>query len=299
MKVAPLWKWFLVGLGIFLLGICVVFEGVFVCEHRPIVFDDKKPVQGIGAYVINLDRSRERLAFVLPRIEELGVPIERISAVDGRLLSEADIRRVVDLEAYNVYIRHFPDSGTIGCSLSHFRAWEAFLRSSYAYALIFEDDVSFASGKLCSVVNDLTKIPQSWDLVRFDFACNDAPFVLCSLNKDYRLTTYFGTVFCAGAYLINRRAATALCARALPVRMSVDYIFSRGWEFDLKFVGLEPKLVHQTFGDSEIKKTARFQAPDTCVGLIQQLRRAVYRAKTHIMYFLYNMKLYIQLNCFS
>ena len=92
-------------------------------------------------YLINLDRAKERLNFVLPFIEGLGFPVERISAVDGRNISLEDVD--YDPEEYLRRFKMYPEPGTIGCALSHMRVWELFMQSQYDYALIFEDDVQF------------------------------------------------------------------------------------------------------------------------------------------------------------
>jgi hypothetical protein len=103
------------------------------------------------------------------------------------------------------------------------------------------------------------------------------------------LSYYLTDVHDAGAYLIDRSTAVKLLEYSLPIKTSVDYFFTRAWELDIKFAGIEPRIVHQTFGDSEIGKCKR----KSIVGAKDKLIRSVFISKTEIISFLYNLKLII------
>ncbi|MDJ1305632.1 MAG: hypothetical protein MRQ09_05310 [Candidatus Midichloria sp.] len=66
--------------------------------------------------------------------------------------------------------------------------------------------------------------------------------------------------------------------------MPVDHFFTRNWELDLKFTGVEPRIVYQTFGDSYIKdgKTK------TDYGFSVIIHRAIYEIKSAIMRFVHS-----------
>ena len=93
----------------------------------------------ITSYIINLDRSKDRLAYVQPRVNALGYPVVRFPAVDGYNLTKETLSRVVSKNFYS-YTGDYADLGTIGCALSHAKVWERFLATDADYALIFEDD---------------------------------------------------------------------------------------------------------------------------------------------------------------
>ena len=123
----------------------------------------------VGVFLINLDRATERLEFVKPNINQLGLPVERISAIDGNLLSEEEIQKVCDQEKFKKYFKMLPEKGTIGCSLSHEKALRTFLESEYEFALIFEDDVEFDP---CELKDCVEKAIEKKDLFDMGFTEN-------------------------------------------------------------------------------------------------------------------------------
>jgi glycosyl transferase family 25 len=226
----------------------------------------------------------------------LGFPWERISAVDGKLLTEEDINKVVDQKAFYALRGCLMKRGEIGCALSHLKAWETFLRSPYEYALIFEDDALFEPEKLREIVSILEKTPQDWDIVNLGMDnAHETPLPLRKIHQDSHLVVYLGLVLQAGAYLINRKAAKALYAHALPFKFPVDIFFTRGWEFGLKFTGIEPVFVHQAVTESDIGLPHKPPLPKNFVDLCCcRMNLTVARTKTNIMRTLYNLKLYWQ-----
>jgi glycosyl transferase family 25 len=88
--------------------------------------------------VINLDRSADRLAAVTRTLHALGLPFERIEAVDGGKLSGEEISQ---LASNNGFAFFKPlTRGEIGCALSHRRALERVVELGCPCALILEDD---------------------------------------------------------------------------------------------------------------------------------------------------------------
>ncbi|MDR0661895.1 MAG: glycosyltransferase family 25 protein [Holosporales bacterium] len=271
-------------------------EGAFVHRSRPVEIPEPQHPQGIAAYVINLDRRTDRWTVMAPRMAPLGFPWERISAVDGKLLTQENINKIVDQKAFYALRGCLMKRGEIGCALSHLKAWETFLRSPYAYALIFEDDALFDPGKLREIVSILEKTPQDWDIVNFGMDnAHEKPLPLRKIHQDSHLVVYLGLVLQAGAYLINRKAAKALYAHALPLKLPVDIFFTRGWEFGLKFTGIEPVFVHQAVTKSDIGLPYKPPLPKNFVDLCcRRVNLTVARTKTNIMRLLYNLKLYSQ-----
>ncbi|MDR0677922.1 MAG: glycosyltransferase family 25 protein [Holosporaceae bacterium] len=207
----------------------------------------------LGTYLINLDRATERLNFVQPSILALGFPMERISAVDGKGLLQKEIESITDLKTYKLLFRMSPEAGTIGCSLSHEKAWLKFLESRYEFAVIFEDDVQFDPRELSETIKLVTKKKSLWDIANFETKHRGCPVKISELSSWRHLVVYLFSVTHAGCYLINRRAAQELLKKFYPIKMPLDHYFTSAWEFDLKFVGVEPRMVQQKFGDSQIK----------------------------------------------
>jgi glycosyl transferase family 25 len=246
--------------------------------------------QGVGSYVINLDRSPNRYIYVKDHITALGFPFHRISAVDESKMTQYEKDKNLDIQTYHSYMASTVESepGTIGCYLSHVKTWQEFLASDYQYALIFEDDVSFKSEILRSVVDELVKNDHLWDITTFDIGHRGNPLRIKSLaNND--LVVYLGKVLHTGAYIINRQAAINMLSKALPIKMPVDRYFTRVWELDLKFTGIEPKIVQQTFGENVIFHDLRKDSTSK----FAKLRQNIIRAQSHVIRFLYNLREYL------
>ena len=85
------------------------------------------------AYVINLDRIPDRLDRITVHLENLGIPMERVSAVDGQLW---------DGEGWKSRGRRNERQwrGGAGCYFSHIKALEIALERNVFPCIILEDD---------------------------------------------------------------------------------------------------------------------------------------------------------------
>jgi glycosyl transferase family 25 len=106
-------------------------------------------------YVINLDRSPGRLAHMAAQLRRLGVPFERVPAIDGRQLRETDRVGRPTLSATES-----------GCFLSHRSAWGRIAKGQDPYGIVLEDDVHIAPGFAALAVST-EWIPPDADIVKF------------------------------------------------------------------------------------------------------------------------------------
>lgn len=243
----------------------------------------------ITAYVLNLARAKERWEFILPQVKALGIPYEKITAIDGKKLSEKSQKDIVDEVSYSRFFKMLPEAGTIGCSLSHEKAWRHFLESDNEFALIFEDDVKFDPEELAEVIKSAIKNQSFWDILDFELNHYGYPQKIAKLAFDKFLVFYMTNVKHAGAYLLNRSAAKKMLEKFYPIKMPLDHYFTRSWEFGLRFCGVEPRIVEQKFGDSQIKcdETEKFEDAKTLAANI------AYNIYTAFMQTAYNFLLYL------
>ncbi|MBA4249705.1 MAG: hypothetical protein C0432_02920 [Candidatus Puniceispirillum sp.] len=261
-------------------------------EKEKVSFSDTLEV-----FIINLDQSKERFEKIHPLVLRLGFLTKRISAVDGSQLQENDIKEKVDKNQYLKFMGDMPKKGTIGCSLSHIKTWEKFLMSNAEYAIVFEDDVSFDPEKLKLIIQELIQNKKLWDIVTFEIHRSGNPLTIKKLQNKQEIAVYLTEMTDAGAYILNRNAAKKLLEKALPINIPIDLYYSRGWEFGLKFLGIEnPRMVHQTFGDSEIRKTKsiQHQKNPASKNISVRIHKALFRIQTTIIRFFYNLKIYLQ-----
>lgn len=118
---------------------------------------------GMKIYVINLARRPDRLAEMSAQLEALGLPFERIDAVDAMALDDAEIDR------------HFAPRGPLGalgkgdkaCTLSHFKTMRRMLEDGVDAAIVLEDDAELAQD-FPAVARDAGWIPPGAKLVKLE-----------------------------------------------------------------------------------------------------------------------------------
>ena len=69
--------------------------------------------------VVNLDRSPERLAAISAQLEKLGVPFERVVALDGRELADDFVEAASPKQLVNKTYHRALSKAEVACSLSH------------------------------------------------------------------------------------------------------------------------------------------------------------------------------------
>ena len=245
-----LFKIFLV---VFVLSFLSLF---FVLPHRNLEdISEGKGDGSVGVYYINLDKATDRKEALIPLLEKLDIPYERIPAIYGKELSTEEKAKLTNPWIFQILMQKDIKDGEIGCYLSHLKSWEEFLKSKYSYALVFEDDVSFDPSELKELIDSLIECNDKWDFVNVDPHRPGWPKVIRKLSGKFNLTAPRQKIFLADCYLINRKAAASLIKHALPIRMPVDHYINRSWELGYKFRCIDPKIVSQTFGGSDIQKT--------------------------------------------
>lgn len=182
--------------------------------------------------VINLDRAPQRLANISSQLDDLGLPWERLSAVDGQLLSFED-SIMLDLPGFGLRHGKTPLPGELGCYVSHVRAFERFESSSARYCLILEDDVELRP-ELPVALQALADHPEEWDLVKLSGVHHGMPVTTARVGKAFRLVCMLSKCTGASAYVINRHAAKRMTSRLLPMRLPFDHEYDRGWFWGVK-----------------------------------------------------------------
>ena len=87
-------------------------------------------------FVMNLKRSIDRWEHAQKQMAGEGLDVVRFDAIDGRALSNEELRNKSTRIAMYLQPR-----GVIGCYLSHRKFWQMVVDEGYESAIIFEDDV--------------------------------------------------------------------------------------------------------------------------------------------------------------
>jgi len=191
-------------------------------------------------YVINLDRDTERMASIHANLARLGLGYERLPAVMGK--DVPDWEKLVDLPSYAWRNRlDMPRAGEVGCTLSHLKAMETFLKTDAPWCVILEDDVEVLPA--CAEVLSSLAEKDDWDLVKLFNFHSGMPVKKRALGSAHHLVAHLTRTTSSAAYVVNRRAAETLLKSMRPITEQVDHALDRPWETGLRTRGIRPMPV--------------------------------------------------------
>lgn len=113
-------------------------------------------------YLINLDRSKDRLVVMKERLSTIGITAERVPGIDGSKINVASISIDVPNSSYPRSLTQ----GEIGCFLSHRKCWKKLIESGDDWALILEDDCIFHPSA-SRYLTTIDWIPEGCQLIHF------------------------------------------------------------------------------------------------------------------------------------
>jgi glycosyl transferase family 25 len=175
------------------------------------------------AYLINLERRSDRLRRMTDQLNALGIPFERIAALDARSHPDAELQR------------HFRDDGPLGvipkgdkcCALSHAMAWQAFARSGESHAIVLEDDVAIDE-TAAPLLRDDAWIPENVDLLKLERYGPPNQRVLIDeridIGNGHKIGRLRSRHTGAAAYIMSRRAALTLIEHVGCWWLPVDHL---------------------------------------------------------------------------
>jgi glycosyl transferase family 25 len=229
----------------------------------------------VPVYVINLDRSAERLARISAALQAVGIAFERIPAIDASNLKPADSENAYDAEANRRNYLAPLSPQEIACFLSHRRAWQTFLKSSEApFAVFLEDDAAPLFDQVN--VQDLRQTfadPERAQIIKLYLP----PSALIPFQRP--LVPPLGAV----AQAMNRAAVQTLLEFTERFHEPVDVALQRWWDHGVRVTVARPLWFAEAAGDSTIR--SRRQEPPEGRWLREirrplfQLRRTLWAAR--------------------
>jgi len=178
----------------------------------------------LAAFVINLDQATERLIHFEAQARAAGIVFERLSAVDGRLMSPSECAEWHDPAA--IYPLSRPE---IGCIRSHQKAWQKIIESGSDWGAVFEDDVCLST-ELGAILGQTAQIPAEIDLIKLE-AIADRRVLLGGTHSHLAgrtLRHLRGIALGSAGYLISNNACQRLLRATRLPSIPIDmYLFSR------------------------------------------------------------------------
>jgi glycosyl transferase, family 25 len=161
----------------------------------------------VKCYVINLDRSPDRMAWMTSQTEPVGIAVKRVPAVDGKLLEERELSRWKSVMSN----RFGMGPGEIGCFLAHRRAWEMLISDQQDWGFVAEDDIHFSKDASLLFQNSAW-IPADADVVKGETVNQRAWLSRQSVpaTEGYRLHQLCSLHGGAAGYFLSQSAAEYL-----------------------------------------------------------------------------------------
>jgi glycosyl transferase, family 25 len=172
-------------------------------------------------FVLNLDRAKQRRAFMQAQLERLGLDYEFIRGTDYREMSEDDFRRLCSERALNkdAYLR-----GVFAASLSHLSMCRAIVDQGHSHGLILEDDVILPRN-IEAILHDVERVQvaDSVVLLRY-YSHRSAPLLLtrrggqiCGMSGELLAPVEVDSVASAAAYVVTKTVAQRMLNTLCPV----------------------------------------------------------------------------------
>lgn len=230
-----------------------------------------------ATYVINLDRSVDRMRRMDEQLRSHGVEYRRWPAVDGSRLTRAEMR-----EHATPFCQTFCTASTLGCALSHIRLWRHILDSGHELALVLEDDARLVPEFNEGLRGALGDVPEDVDVLLL--GC----FLLCDKDRNYPIghaltrmvfkkgrddRRTWGSVFVpelfggTHAYVVSRKGCEKLLRLFPKANYHIDYEMNHP---DLALYAVSPDLAYQ--GNMTDSTIASFSFPKSLTPLLDSIK---------------------------
>lgn len=173
------------------------------------------------SFLINLDRSPERLTWFTAQAARVGLGFERIAGVDGRTLTPAELQSATA----DSYEFQPINPGEAGLFMSHRDAWQRLLDSDAAHAAVFEDD-AVLSQRIATVLDAIDRLALAADVIKLEttrrrVVLGQAVATIGGLHRLQPLCSWHGGT---AAYVVSRAGAQLLLQATWPLADPVDQV---------------------------------------------------------------------------
>ena len=206
------------------------------------------PWDRCGVFLINLDRSADRLVTASRHYSDAGIPFQRIAGFDA---SKEDVSGIpIDQVAFTkTHGKKIIRKGEIGCYQSHLKVLHSFLDTDKDFAIILEDD-ALPLPHTISSIQQLIAWESDWDIVPLFHFHRGGPITLKHSNN-LKLTVNLAHISSSAAYIINRHAAEVLIKHMGIQRACVEHALFESWAHGLRLRGIVP-MAMQLSGQANV-----------------------------------------------
>lgn len=187
--------------------------------------------------LINMDSSQDRLRACELQFNAKNITYTRVSAVDGRALSQVELDAFL-ADDFTGYYKALT-AAELGCYLSHRKCWQHIVDHHLDYAVILEDDFLMVED-VSNIGEYVSNIEQDWDCVKLMEYPLKRKVVQSFQCKDKHLVRFNKIPARTCAYIISRSGAQKMLQLSAKVSRPVDIEFQYWWENGMQTFGLQP-----------------------------------------------------------
>lgn len=190
----------------------------------------------LGIFVINLERDAVRLEHMDNRLKAIGLTYERFPAIHGHEVPQW-LRKWFFTD--NGEPVQSLTKGEVGVYASHLCVHKLLIERDLDAALVMEDDLVIDE-TLVTVLENLTKLPAGWDIVRLSNTAKAAYVHVGQLYPGVGIVAYTRIPINVAAYLVSRAGAVKTTTFRGLRRDPVDLDWRRPWDWGLNTYGIAP-----------------------------------------------------------
>jgi glycosyl transferase family 25 len=204
-------------------------------------------------FVVNLDKSTQRLAKMSKRLEQLDLPFTRVSAVYGASLTNDELNRHYSSALNKRVYRRPLAAAEIGCYLSHRNIWQTIVDDNLSMALILEDDAELGA-QLPAALSAIENLGRPWDVIKLYEPQIKKPLARSiPLNQDFSLCQYKKIPSTSTGYMVSLAGASKLLGAREMFGRPVDDDIQFYWEYSGEVYGVKPYPIF--IADSSLEST--------------------------------------------
>jgi glycosyl transferase, family 25 len=192
-------------------------------------------------WVVNLERSPARRAFMEKQLSGLGLKFSFFLASNGQKLTRKERSLYSPIHAL-ISEGRLLAANEIGCALTHARIYQKIVEEKHHEVLILEDDVQVNEDLLC-ILERKHAFPADWDLINFRSTAAKKSLENPPVWKIYRFCRFVREANGTVAYLIRYAGAVKMLKHIYPIRYPADGMLGRTGITGLVTYGIQPEPV--------------------------------------------------------
>ncbi|MDG1893471.1 MAG: glycosyltransferase family 25 protein [Fuerstiella sp.] len=201
------------------------------------------------AFIISLERSAERFAHAGELLSQLPLPAEILPAVDGSLLSDADIASAYQHNRHRPLYPFSLNAGEIGCFLSHRNAWTQIVERNLDAALVLEDDVCIDQTLIHNAIECVKHKSSPGDFFQFPVRPLPRRSSRSSVDDNITIVCPQVTPLRTSGQWVTRDAAARLLDLTQVFDRPVDTFLQMHWITGVRLRAIEPSGISDMTAD--------------------------------------------------